>query len=729
MLRQILTRAIHQGRAAIEQLSERHPYWDEPFLSLAGLSLIAGDLESADRYYGQALARHPAQPNVAALLGRLLIARGQAGAGRDILLRTIGQFPIRRDLRQWAGLAFELCGDGSAGETIAPASACPPIGAPNETAYGLHAGLPPDRLEQEAAYLEEAISRDPLNPTLHMALGLLSERAGRLIDAIDAYETAAALAPTSPTIARLLGRLLAGTNRIREAEAELRRAVELDPGNRPARCDHAALLLKAHRHADARARLLTAIDGDLPHQAMLCNLANAAACLGLQEEAVNLAGRAIDADPHSSLARRTLCNVLPYHQDITAATIMDALRDSDRLIPRLAPLPFANPPDPDRPLKIGLLSGSLRAHPVGWLTVAAFEALDPRAFRLACLSHGPTGSDPIARRFHTLGDWIDVSLFDDKALAQRTRDLAIDILIDLGGYGDGARMPACAQRLAPVQIKWVGSQNHSTHLWEMDWFITDRWETPPGQECLYSERLLRLADGYVCYTPPSYAPDLAPLPALERGSVTFGCFNNLAKLTPHVIRAWSTILYRVADARLVLRTHQFNDQPTADRIRTLFALHGVSPDRIALFGSAGHRELMDKYNEIDIVLDPFPYAGGLTTCESLWMGVPAITLAGETFASRHSFSHTSNVGLTDWQAADVDAYCDLAVAKAADLGALAELRAQLRPQMRASPLCNTERFGQSLAAGLRYAWREWCLETEVPPLKSGRQDRILALSD
>src|SRR6185312_13418706 len=194
-------------------------------------------------------------------------------------------------------------------------------------------------------------------------------------------------------------------------------------------------------------------------------------------------------------------------------------------------------------------------------------------------------------------------------------------------------------------------------------------------------------------------------------------------------RPWSTILYRVADARLVLRTHQFNDQPTADRIRTLFALHGVSPDRIALFGSAGHRELMDKYNEIDIVLDPFPYAGGLTTCESLWMGVPAITLAGETFASRHSFSHTSNVGLTDWQAADVDAYCDLAVAKAADLGALAELRAQLRPQMRASPLCNTERFGQSLAAGLRYAWREWCLETEVPPLKSGRQDRILALSD
>ena len=137
----------------------------------------------------------------------------------------------------------------------------------------------------------------------------------------------------------------------------------------------------------------------------------------------------------------------------------------------------------------------------------------------------------------------------DKALACKARELGIDILIDLGGYGDAARMPACAYRLAPVQIKWVGMQNHSSGLAEMDWIITDRWETPPELEHVYSERPLRLPDGYVCYSPPPYAPDVVPLPALANGHITFGCFNNLAKVTPRVIATWCAILHRVPNAR------------------------------------------------------------------------------------------------------------------------------------------------------------------------------------
>ena len=126
-----------------------------------------------------------------------------------------------------------------------------------------------------------------------------------------------------------------------------------------------------------------------------------------------------------------------------------------------------------------------------------------------------------------------------------------------------ARMPACAYRLAPVQVKWVGMQNHSSGLAEMDWIVTDRWETPPELEHLYSERLLRLPDGYVCYSPPPYAPDVVPLPALANGYITFGCFNNLAKITPRVIATWCGILHRVPDSRMVLKTHQFSRR--ADR--------------------------------------------------------------------------------------------------------------------------------------------------------------------
>jgi hypothetical protein len=335
-------------------------------------------------------------------------------------------------------------------------------------------------------------------------------------------------------------------------------------------------------------------------------------------------------------------------------------------------------------------------------------------FSIVCLAQNAS-SDWMARRFRALSrEWHDVDALNDAALAARARELGIDILIDLGGYGDAGRMAACAHRMAPVQIKWVGMQNHSSGLPEMDWIMTDRWETPPELEQFYSERPLRLADGYVCYSPPPYAPDVGSLPALRNDHVTFGCFNNLAKITPAVIATWSAILHRVPNARLILKAHQFADAPTADRYLAEFAAHGVSPERIEFRGPSKHRAFIGEYNDIDIVLDPFPYTGGLTTCEALWMGVPTVTVPGETFSSRHSMSHLSNAGLADWVAPNLPAYIKLAAAKVLDVDALASLRSRLRAQVRASPLCDTPRFGRNLGAALRFAWREWCTDREAP---------------
>ena len=322
--------------------------------------------------------------------------------------------------------------------------------------------------------------------------------------------------------------------------------------------------------------------------------------------------------------------------------------------------------------------------------------------------------DALARRFRAVArDWVEVDALSDQALTDLARSRGVDILIDLGGYGDGGRMPACANRLAPVQIKWVGMQAHSSGLAEMDWFVTDRWETPEGFEQFYSERLLRLPDGYVCYTPPPHAPDVAPLPALRARHVTFGCYNNLAKITPRVIETWAAILHRVPASRLVLKTHQLSDGPTAARFLGCFAELGVAGERIELRGSSGHRAFMGQYGDIDIVLDPFPYSGGLTTCEALWMGVPTVTLPGETFASRHSLSHMSNAGLADWVTGSVEEYIEMAVARAADISALAALRTGLRDMVRQSPLCDAPRFGRNLGAALRETWQAWCAESVV----------------
>ena len=317
-----------------------------------------------------------------------------------------------------------------------------------------------------------------------------------------------ALAPDAPLPVYFLGEVLARSNRLDDAEAALRRASEFDPDNAEVRNTRATVLFRMHRHAEARSELLALIERDGEHVNALCNLANATTCLGLQDEGVAAARRAIELAPEALLPRRALCSTLTYRDGVTGAELLAALRDCSDRLPREHPPGFANTPDPDRPLVVGLLSGSLRVHPVGWLTVAGFETLDPAVFSIVCLAQN-AANDWIARRFRALArEWHDVDALSDPALAAKARALGIDILIDLGGYGDAGRMTACAHRMAPVQVKWVGMQNHSSGLAEMDWIITDRWETPPELEHLYSERLLRLPDGYVCYSAPPYAPDV-----------------------------------------------------------------------------------------------------------------------------------------------------------------------------------------------------------------------------
>ena len=311
---------------------------------------------------------------------------------------------------------------------------------------------------------------------------------------------------------------------------------------------------------------------------------------------------------------------------------------------------------------IGLLSGSFRAHPVGWLTVAGLETLDPGAFAVVCLAQNElAGLDgaPLPCRGARVAR---CRTHERTALAVKARDLGIDILIDLGGYGEAGRMAACAYRLAPVQMKWVGMQNHSTGL-AGDGLDHHRplGDARRSWSAFYSERLLRLPDGYVCYSPPPYAPDVAPLPALANGHITFGCFNNLAKITPRVIATWCTILHRVPTARLVLKTHQFADAPTrgagARRVRR--TRHRAGSDGAARpIGPSGvHRRVQrhrHRAGPVPLFRRPDHLRGAVD-------GRADCDVPGEIFASRHSMSHLSNAGLADWVAPDVAAYVELAV--------------------------------------------------------------------
>jgi len=698
-----------RARRLIRRLQERLPAWDEPPLRLAEILRAEGCHAGAEAAYRQVLEINPRREEALVALAGLLLTRREAVEARELLLRCCGVAPKRAEAWHVLGLALVMTGDTSLAHTAFIEAQRLEPGVAEHALRGIEAAQAAGDAEAELVRLELAALDDPLNPVWPLARGALLERLGNRLAAIDALETATALAPDSPLANALLGGALARAYRHGDADAVLQRAIALDPDNTDLLNMRSVVLMRLHRHADSRALLLDMRErfGDLT--TLLCNLASSSVYCGLHDPALAAVRRAIEVEPAALQPRRVLCNVLPYCHGTAGADLLAAHLACAGGTPRLPSPLFANTGDPERRLTVGLLSGSLKTHPVGWLTIAGFETLDPAQFDLVCLVQNPKPADAMARRFRAISrDWIETDALDDAALAATAQEAGIDVLIDLGGYGEAARMTACRQRLAPVQVKWVGMQTHSTGLPEMDWIITDRWETPAELEPLYSERALRLPDGYVCYAPPPYAPDVGPLPALANGHVTFGCFNNLAKITPNVVAAWASILHRVPAARLVLKNHQFADASTCERLRSAFAAEDIDASRVELRGPSRHRQFLAEYNGIDLVLDPFPYSGGLTTCEALWMGVPTLTMPGDFFASRHSLSHLSNAGLTDWIAGDLSAYIAMAEAKAADLDALAALRAGLRARVKDSPLCDAPRFGRALGHALRHAWRDWC---------------------
>ncbi len=700
-----------RARRLMRQVAVRLPDWDEPVLRLAESLRAAGEISAAEDAYQRVLELNPSRSEGLIALGGLLLLRGQADEARNLLIRCCGIAPGNAEAWNTLGLALRATGAHSLALTaFVTAQGLRPKRL-DHVLNGVEVALDAREGAAELARLTAACDQNPVNPAIQVGRGMLLERLGRRSEAIDALEVAPELAPGDLVPLRLLGGVLARSSRVRQAEQVLRRVGVLDPDNPQVGNDHAAVLMRLHQHAEAHTILRKILNSHRRDTSVMCNLANATVCLGLQEEAVDIVRHAILLDPDAVLPRRALCNTLPYRDGTTGAELLSAMRDCSAVLPRVVQPLLGNTPEPDRPLVVGLLSGTLRSHPVGWLTVAGIETLDPDQFGIVCLTQNAAPADPIARRYRAAArDWIEVDGLNDAALTAAAREKSLDILIDLGGYGDAARMAACANRLAPVQIKWVGMQSHSSGLAEMDWFLTDWWETPDGFEPFYSEKLLRLPDGYVCYSPPPHAPDVVKLPALTNGFVTFGCFNNLAKITPRVIETWAEILRRIPTARLILKTHQLSDQPTADGFLADFAALGIAGDRIELRGSSGHRAFMGQYGDVDIVLDPIPYSGGLTTCEALWMGVPTITLPGEIFASRHSASHMSNAGLPDWITHSVQDYIRMAVARSGDWAALATLRAGLREKVRLSPLCDAPRFGRNLGAALRHAWRAWCAD-------------------
>jgi protein O-GlcNAc transferase len=264
-----------------------------------------------------------------------------------------------------------------------------------------------------------------------------------------------------------------------------------------------------------------------------------------------------------------------------------------------------------------------------------------------------------------------------------------------------------------VQLSWIGYVG-TTGLQAMDYVVADGFHVPVGAERDFTERVLRLPHDYVCFEPPQSAPPVAPLPALKTGRVTFGSFNNPAKVNASVLELWGEVLRRVPDSRLLLKYGAWDSHMARARVLSVLKTCGINADRIEFRGASSRERMLQAYGDVDVALDPFPYSGGLTTCEALWMGVPVVTLPGETFASRHSFSHLQNAGQSDLIASTAEAYVEIAAHLAADLPALADRRAGLRAAVARSPLCDRERYLRDWTVAMRGVWKDAVARSPSP---------------
>ena len=365
-----------------------------------------------------------------------------------------------------------------------------------------------------------------------------------------------------------------------------------------------------------------------------------------------------------------------------------------------------NSPQPERPLRVGYVSADFRRHAMSDFVLPLLDHHDPARVEAYCYSNTPV-TDDITRRCEALASgWRDIVSLPDAAADDLIRSDGIDILVDLSGHTSGNRLGLFGRKPAPVQVTYLGYPG-TTGLAQMDYRLTDARADPPGaSEVHYREQLLRLPHSLWCFAPPLQMPEVGPLPASATGHITFGSLNSAFKLTPQLVALWSRLLVALPESKLVLAGVPAG--APRSRISREFELNGINPTRLEFHAFLRWQEFWDLHGRIDIALDPFPCNGGATTCETLWLGVPLVNLAGKSFLARAGLSVLTTIGLPELVAHSEDEYLRIARDLAGDRMRLAQLRAGMRERMRASPLLAAAAYTRDLEDCYRTVWRQWC---------------------
>lgn len=536
---------------------------------------------------------------------------------------------------------------------------------------------------------------------------------GKFKNAIEAFQTVIALKPRDADAYYNLGNALyqAG-ERLPEAIQSFQKAIELNPNDAEAYYNLGnAFYQLGGKLTQSIQSFQKAIELKPLFPDAYNNLAAALKDQGRVKEAIQCYETAIKLKPDFDSAHSNLLLISNCHPAYSPEIVLEKHRDwAEKYAVQFAICTpnHSNKRDLNRRLRIGYISADFRDHPIAYFIEPILTSHNQTDFEIFCYSNNLRDDNVTERLKKSVSHWRMLHQLTDAEAAFQVQNDAIDILVDLSGHTVRNRLLIFARKPAPIQISYLGYPT-TTGLKCIDYRISDQFADPPGMtESHYVEQLIRLPECTWCYQPPVITPEISPLPALTSGRITFTSFNHFTKISDPTVSLWSQVLKTLPNARLMILISGGNQGN--EHIYKLFEKHGANQNQLELVDRRSKNEYYKLYQKGDISLDPFPCNGGTTTCDSLWMGVPVITLAGKTFASRAGVTLLSNLHLEELIAETWDQYVQIAKNLADNLEYLSRLRSELRERMLVSPLMDAQRFTHNLESAYRNVWKKWCEE-------------------
>jgi protein O-GlcNAc transferase len=541
-------------------------------------------------------------------------------------------------------------------------------------------------------------------------LGCASMHGGRLEEAILHLQRATSLDPTSATAFNNLGAAYLRSKRLSEAAASCVNALAINPNYASAHNNLGLALHELGRLAEAVEHFRSALSINPDDAEVYTNLAGPLITQGDLDEAWACYRTALSIKPDLAEAHFGLLLGLHYCDSVTPEEILTESRRFAASIKAIGPFDFhQNDRTPTRRLRIGYVSPDFRRHSVAFFIEPILKAHHRDEFEIVAYSNVARPDEVTGRIRASCALWRDIYRFNDEQLVEQVRYDQVDILVDLAGHTTGNRLLAFARRPAPVQVTYLGYPG-TTGLDAIDYRFTDRWADPAGlSDNYYSEKLIRLNHGFLCYQTPADAPPVGSRPAQDSRQISFISCNNLPKINSAVIKVWAEILRAVPNSRLILKAEGLGQPEARERVISLFLKSGIGSERLLLHGHIPvFRDHLSIYGQADMALDTFPYNGTTTTCEALWMGVPVITLAGRSHAGRVGVSLLTRLGLEDLIAEGPQQYIEQAVRLANDGARLQEISGQLRERLSKSSVTDARLVTQSIEEAYRAMWRDYC---------------------